>query len=186
MRTPPIAIVGRSCVLPGAQSPEQLWQAVLEGRDLLSTTPEGRWGVARKQILCEPDGDSRDRAWCERGGYVQDFQFDAQGYGLPARELRGLDPLFQLTLHCCREALRDAGATGDPRTAAILGNLGFPSEGLARFAESVWLDRNGSDRPDPRDRFMSGLPVLLLEGDCTLRSIGQHRTRIEAFVEMLR
>ncbi len=162
MRTPPIAIVGRSCVLPGAQSPEQLWQAVLEGRDLLSTTPEGRWGVARKQILCEPDGDSRDRAWCERGGYVQDFQFDAQGYGLPARELRGLDPLFQLTLHCCREALRDAGATGDPRTAAILGNLGFPSEGLARFAESVWLDRNGSDRPDPRDRFMSGLPVLLL------------------------
>jgi len=32
----------------------------------------------------------------------------------------------------------------------------------------------------------AGLPVLLLEGDCTLRSIGQHRTRIEAFVEMLR
>ncbi|MFH1982606.1 MAG: 2-hydroxyacyl-CoA dehydratase family protein [Pseudomonadota bacterium] len=31
-----------------------------------------------------------------------------------------------------------------------------------------------------------GLPVLLLEGDCTLRSIGQQRTRIEAFIEMLR
>lgn len=31
-----------------------------------------------------------------------------------------------------------------------------------------------------------GLPFLLLEGDCTLRSIGQHRTRIEAFVEMLK
>ncbi len=29
------------------------------------------------------------------------------------------------------------------------------------------------------------LPVLTLEGDCTLRSLGQHRTRIEAFVEML-
>jgi benzoyl-CoA reductase/2-hydroxyglutaryl-CoA dehydratase subunit BcrC/BadD/HgdB len=32
----------------------------------------------------------------------------------------------------------------------------------------------------------AGLPVLTLEGDCTLRSIGQQRTRIEAFVEMLR
>ncbi len=32
----------------------------------------------------------------------------------------------------------------------------------------------------------AGLPMLLLEGDCTLRSIGQHRTRIEAFIEMLR
>ncbi len=30
------------------------------------------------------------------------------------------------------------------------------------------------------------LPILLLEGDCTMRSIGQHRTRIEAFIEMLR
>jgi len=31
----------------------------------------------------------------------------------------------------------------------------------------------------------NGLPLLVLEGDCTLRSIGQQRTRIEAFVEML-
>jgi len=31
----------------------------------------------------------------------------------------------------------------------------------------------------------AGLPLLVLEGDCTLRSLGQHRTRIEAFVEML-
>lgn len=31
----------------------------------------------------------------------------------------------------------------------------------------------------------AGLPMLTLEGDCTLRSLGQHRTRIEAFVEML-
>lgn len=30
-----------------------------------------------------------------------------------------------------------------------------------------------------------GIPLLILEGDCTLRSLGQHRTRIEAFVEML-
>jgi len=32
----------------------------------------------------------------------------------------------------------------------------------------------------------AGLPMLMLEGDCTLRSIGQQRTRIEAFIEMLR
>lgn len=32
----------------------------------------------------------------------------------------------------------------------------------------------------------AGLPLLLLEGDCTMRSMGQQRTRIEAFVEMMR
>jgi benzoyl-CoA reductase/2-hydroxyglutaryl-CoA dehydratase subunit BcrC/BadD/HgdB len=31
----------------------------------------------------------------------------------------------------------------------------------------------------------AGMPFLVLEGDCSLRSIGQQRTRIEAFVEML-
>jgi benzoyl-CoA reductase/2-hydroxyglutaryl-CoA dehydratase subunit BcrC/BadD/HgdB len=41
--------------------------------------------------------------------------------------------------------------------------------------------------PGVRDALKKeGIPLLLLEGDCTLRSIGQHRTRIEAFIEMLR
>ncbi len=41
--------------------------------------------------------------------------------------------------------------------------------------------------PAVRDELRStGLPLLLLEGDCTMRSLEQHRTRIEAFVEMLR
>ena len=31
----------------------------------------------------------------------------------------------------------------------------------------------------------AGVPLLLLEGDCSLRSIEQQRTRIEAFIEML-
>lgn len=40
--------------------------------------------------------------------------------------------------------------------------------------------------PSIRDEFRkAGMPLLVLEGDCTLRSIGQQQTRIEAFVEML-
>lgn len=41
--------------------------------------------------------------------------------------------------------------------------------------------------PHIRDTLKNaGIPALFLEGDCTLRSIGQQKTRIEAFVEMLR
>ncbi|MGB9500487.1 MAG: 2-hydroxyacyl-CoA dehydratase subunit D [Dissulfuribacterales bacterium] len=41
--------------------------------------------------------------------------------------------------------------------------------------------------PNIRDTLKeAGRPALFLEGDCTLRSIGQQRTRIEAFIEMLR
>ena len=45
-----------------------------------------------------------------------------------------------------------------------------------------YLDR----LPAVRERLrQAGIPLLLLEGDCGLRSIEQQRTRIEAFIEML-
>jgi benzoyl-CoA reductase/2-hydroxyglutaryl-CoA dehydratase subunit BcrC/BadD/HgdB len=41
--------------------------------------------------------------------------------------------------------------------------------------------------PSIRDEFRkAGMPLLFIEGDCTLRSIGQQQTRIEAFIEMLK
>ncbi len=44
-----------------------------------------------------------------------------------------------------------------------------------------------SRMPAIREEFQkAGIPLLVLEGDCTLRSIGQQQTRIEAFIEMLK
>ncbi len=41
--------------------------------------------------------------------------------------------------------------------------------------------------PSVRDALRkAGMPLLQIEGDCTMRSFGQQRTRIEAFAEMLR
>ena len=45
-----------------------------------------------------------------------------------------------------------------------------------------YLDRLPAVREQLRE---AGIPLLLLEGDCSLRSIEQQRTRIEAFIEML-
>lgn len=42
----PIAIVGQACLLPGAHSPEELWTAVLGGRDLLARASAATWQVA--------------------------------------------------------------------------------------------------------------------------------------------
>ncbi len=181
MRTPeapapfePIAIVGQSCVLPGALSPDQLWTAVVEGRDLTSNAPDGRWGLPRGLALAESGKRSPDRAWHDRGGYVRGFEgiFDAAGFALPAADIGALDPLFQWPLHAAREALADTGHDTEEgeRTGVVLGNLSFPSLGASRFAESVWLgekerrDAVGGDAVggDARNHFNSGLPAHLL------------------------
>ncbi|MCP4676865.1 MAG: 2-hydroxyacyl-CoA dehydratase [Deltaproteobacteria bacterium] len=45
-----------------------------------------------------------------------------------------------------------------------------------------YLARLPAVREELRD---AGIPFLVLEGDCTTHALGQHRTRIEAFAEML-
>ncbi|MBN2359332.1 MAG: 3-hydroxyacyl-[acyl-carrier-protein] dehydratase FabA, partial [Deltaproteobacteria bacterium] len=163
----PIAVVGQACVLPGALDPAALWAAVLDGRDLLSRVPAGRWRLDPRHALADEEG-ALDRTWSDRGGYVAGFgdRFDATGFELPPEEVRALDPLFHWLLHCGRAALGQLG-TPRARSGAIIGNLSFPSRSLAQFAERVWLgeelaDGAGLPHVHPRNRFMSGLPAHLL------------------------
>ena len=161
----PIAIVGQSCTLPGAHSPEQLWTNVLAGKSALSPVPADRWGIPRANVMGTV-AQSADRTWSDIGGYVTGFKFDPTGTAIDAAELNALDPLFQLTIHGVREALRSAKLEGPSKTTGlVLGNLSFPSASQARYAESVWLGK--SPRPHPKNRFNSGLPAHL-----TARALG--------------
>ncbi|MCK5798508.1 MAG: hypothetical protein KAI47_15055, partial [Deltaproteobacteria bacterium] len=180
-RFEPIAIVGRSCILPGAHTPDALWKAVRDGRDLITHAPEGTWRVPKEKVLAASPKEADDLTWTDRGGYVHGFEnrFDPRGLRLDALHLEGLDPLHLWSIHGTREALRDAQESAlldgeDPRRAArtgvILGNLSYPSQSLSAFAEAVWLQEQGDpffrdraaalaniQRPDATNRFMSGL-----------------------------
>ncbi len=43
MRFEPIAIIGQSCVLPGALDPAELWELVMQGRDMVAPAPADAW-----------------------------------------------------------------------------------------------------------------------------------------------
>ncbi|MFP6684166.1 MAG: beta-ketoacyl synthase N-terminal-like domain-containing protein [Polyangiaceae bacterium] len=162
----PIAIVGRACVLPGAHDPAALWDAVLGGRDLLSTVPANRWELSRRDIMGTVEA-AQDRTWCDRGGYVSDFDLNSEGFAISPSEIKGLDPVFQWLLQAGRDALAEAGLESHASTGAVIGNLSFPTAGMAHHAERVWLGQQLADAAhlpagDPRNRFMSGLPAHLM------------------------
>ncbi len=158
MRFEPIAIVGRGAVLPDAHDPDTFWANVVAGRVCLGPAPEGRWRVARESVLTTPEAPA-DGTWSDIGGYVRGFEFDASGFALPPAELAGLDPQFHWVLDGVRQALREAGQDGPaPAAGLVMGNLSFPSAGMAEYAERVW---RGGERTDARNRFMSGLPAHL-------------------------
>ena len=70
-----IAIVGLSTRFPGdMNSPDEMWQALLEGRDAITDLPEGRWS----EFMAEPRLAERIAKARTRGGYLKDLKgFDA-------------------------------------------------------------------------------------------------------------
>jgi len=163
----PIAITASASVLPGARSVEELWAAVADARDLTTDAAEGAWGAASVRVLGIGAYAEIDAAACRRGGYVAGFDaaFDPEGFGVDPARLMALDPAFRWLLDCGRRALDAAGIGRDARrrTGLVVGNLSYPSRGLADFACDTWLagvgERSGA-APLPENRFVSGLPAM--------------------------
>lgn len=96
----PIAIIGMACRLPGGlNNPQQFWDALLEGRDVIGPMPEARQALRR-----EADGDFRWQA-----GFLEDVdRFDAGFFRISPKEAEWLDPQQRLLLEMSWAALEDA------------------------------------------------------------------------------
>ena len=161
----PIAIVGRSCILPKALNVQEFWDCVSRGEDCVQEVTEERWRLDKELVMRDSSDKDNDKTWSARGGYVEHFAFDPNGFQLSPQELEGLDPLFHWSLHCSQVALQSSAKVNLSKTGVILGNLSFPSAKMSRYAEETWLQRiiATDQKTDPRNRFMSGLPALLIQ-----------------------
>ena len=147
-----IAITGLGCVFPGADSPDRYWRNLVEGRDCTSPLSAVELGVD-PALYHHPEPGTPDHICYTRNGHVRDFRFDAEGYRLPANELRALDPLFHWTMHAARQALEDSAAL-PKRCGLIAGNIGMPTHSGKRLMSGFYhriLEpylRELLDRPD--------------------------------------
>lgn len=175
----PIAIVGQSCVLPGALNPEELWSQIVSGKDLLSEAPAGYWRTDPGLVESPYRQDAKDITWTNRGGYVRNFEsvFNPDGFAISREEVAKYGTLVHWLLHTAREALKDAGlqnARGH-RAGIIFGNLSYPSHAMSEYAEAFWLDMQGIEflngrarelaritKTHPLNRYMSGLPAHIV------------------------
>lgn len=160
----PIAIVGRACVLPKANSVEEFWERVKNGENMLSQVDPERWRVAQEHILAKDSDKSADKTWSMQGGYVEGFDeiFDPSGFGISAEEIKAFDPLVHWVLHTIREALGDGAKYSPQKTGLVMGNLSFPTTSMSKVAEEHWFPSLVRGQTDKRNRFMSGYPALLM------------------------
>jgi len=101
-----IAIVGIATRFPGdMNTPDETWQALLEGRDAITDLPEGRW----EEFLGEPRIAERVAKARTRGGYLTDIKgFDAEFFALSKMEADNVDPQQRMALELTWEALENA------------------------------------------------------------------------------
>ncbi|MDT0378446.1 SDR family NAD(P)-dependent oxidoreductase [Streptomyces sp. DSM 42041] len=112
--TEPIAVVGMAGRFPGADSVEEFWSLLDEGRDGVGSVPADRWDGA---ALLDPTGARPGSISTDQGGFLGDIRrFDAAFFDIPAREAESLDPQQRLLMEAAWHALEDAAT--DPRSLA--------------------------------------------------------------------
>ncbi|MCV7196595.1 sulfolipid-1 biosynthesis phthioceranic/hydroxyphthioceranic acid synthase [Mycobacterium angelicum] len=108
----PIAVIGMGCRLPGGiESPDQLWEALLRGDDLVTEVPPDRWDVDE---YYDPEPGVPGRTVCRWGAFLDNVaDFDAEFFGITEKEATAMDPQHRLLLESAWEAIEHGGLAPD-------------------------------------------------------------------------
>jgi hypothetical protein len=122
----PIAVVGMALRVPGAASPDALWDLLCRGEIAIGPVPEDRWGAAALSRYGVPPF----------GGFIDGVdRFDATFFRISPAEAATMDPQQRLVAEVAWEALESAGyALAERRPPATGVFLGMSTDDYkARF-----------------------------------------------------
>ena len=109
-----IAIIGMGCRFPGADSIDEFWDLLTEGKSMLSEIPEARFGRGRPAR-----SNNSLRFW---GNFLRDIEaFDHGFFKKSPRESVSMDPQQRILLEIAYEALEMSGYFAESSTPEDIG-----------------------------------------------------------------
>lgn len=123
----PIAIIGMGCRFPGkANSPDEFWDLLMQGRHGIVETPKSRWDW---KDFYDSNPDVPGKMYVKKGGFLQTEidQFDALFFKISPKEAIHMDPQQRLLLEVVWESLENAGIdpfqTSHTQTGVFVGMM---------------------------------------------------------------
>ncbi len=102
-----VAIVGMACRFPAAGNLDEYWSVLRDGVDAVTEVPAARWDAA---AYYDPRPGVPGRMNSRWGGFLADVdRFDADFFGISAREARFMDPQQRLLMELAWQAIETAG-----------------------------------------------------------------------------
>ncbi|MDI2127659.1 type I polyketide synthase [Yinghuangia seranimata] len=177
-----VAVVGIGCRVPGASGPEAYWKLLTGGVDAIREVPADRWDA---DAYYDPDPQVPGRMNTRWGGFLDDAEgFDAEFFGVSAREAARMDPQQRLALEVAWEALEDAGIApsglSGSRTGVYMGVATFDhgSAMLGRLDGAEAYDGTGGALSIVANRLSYVLnlrgPSMVVDSACSSSLVAVH------------